>query len=155
MKETDIKDVLIGHNYDRIQLLQQSKDVQGNLAVVYFTSEVDAAKCFYDIRKHSKRNMNGEKIEVALKFTTEPSVKLSNLSDTVSKESLGKFFTRYDISKIELNSVSKTAIVTFGSPKHVQLAVEGLHQKVFEGNIVNVESYKYADTGNSIDMCFE
>jgi len=157
MTSEQVQETLGGHNYERVQMMHKSKDVTANLAIVYFSSEEEAAKCFYSFKSKPKRNDHGEKIEASLKFTAEPAVLMSNVPAAVDEAQVGALFERFSVERIEKvagggEGEASSFVVVFSAPRLAQLAVEGMNKKVVEGGIVSVQLHRSQDAGVEIQF---
>lgn len=143
-------DVMNGLPFERIQMMRKSKDVNANLAVVYFNSEADAVNALHQMKSKPKYNNEGDKVEVSMKFTTEPSVRVSNLPEDVTDDQILKLFERFFIERVE--SVGNDKIVVLASPRLVELAVESVNNRVIGGKTVSVVNNPYYDCGVELEF---
>ena len=154
ISKPELEELLGGFSYERLQMIQRNTDMQANLAVVYFNSEEDLARCFYDFRQNPRRNNKGNKVDVSMKFTTEPAIKISNVPDEVSEDEVRSTFGRFSVESLEkvgtMENGSNEYVAVLATPKMAKLAKEGMNKRIVGGNVITVEESKLTDSGWSV-----
>ena len=151
------------HNYF-INILKKIKNLKNSLLKINLNKfinnlfKINLTKSTNNLIKKNapKYNANDKKVEVSLKFTTEPAIAISNLPDDIANDdkSIRKLFNRFGIERIERrdnkidgDKISNNIILILSSPKYVSLAMESMNNHVINGYKLQVTNYPYYDSG--------
>jgi hypothetical protein len=77
----EVEKVFAEYEHDRIQFTYRSKDIPGDLAVVYFKTVSSALNCLKQIKN---LRVNGKRLSPSFRETTEPAILLSDV--TIKKD---------------------------------------------------------------------
>lgn len=117
----DVEKVFTEYEHDRIQFTYRSKDIPGDLAVVYFKTVSSALNC---LRQIKNLRVNGKRLSPSFRETAEPAILLSDVSIKKDEDIDGilKFFGSLSPVYHEVRGTSEVVVV-FRDNKDVETAL--------------------------------
>ena len=145
-------------NADRVQRTWRSKDMFGDLAFVYFSSEADA---FVAIRKFHETHLGPHKIKASYREMVEPAVKIRGLAKSMTPLTIQQTFSQFNIHRVSVVSDSEDnidsstlqAIIVVSDPKEARLLVETVNLRKFDGVQYSAEECNIEDTCMEFTFC--
>eukprot|EP01041_Mallomonas_annulata_P002521 gene2521-4903_t len=133
------------HKAERVERCYRGKDVPADLAVCYFSSEIDAMCAMNELRTTV---VDGVRLSVSYKEVSEPAVIVKNLPASATILTVQNLFKVLRPSNIEMLPTDtsngpyngmKSARVLLSGPKDVQIAINTYNSKIItnEGNQIS------------------
>jgi small subunit ribosomal protein S5 len=147
---------------DRVQRTWRSKDMYGDLAFAYFSSEADA---YAAIQKLRQANLGPQKIKASYREMSEPAVKISGLAEDVTAFKLQQIFSQFRIHRADILPVTdsstdedgvvlptREAVVVVSDYKEADRMREAINLRQFDNVQYSAKEFNIADT--SVDFVF-
>jgi small subunit ribosomal protein S5 len=143
---------------DRVQRTWRSKDMYGDLAFAYFSSEADA---YAAIQKLRQANLGPQKVKASYREMSEPAVKVSGLAADMTSFKLQQLFSQFRIHRADILPVTDSgddgessleAIVVVSDYKEATRLREAVNLRKFGDVQYSAEECNISDT--SVDFVF-
>lgn len=126
---------------ERVQWSHKSKDIMGDLAVVYFISEETA---FSALRRIKGMTLDGAKLTVNFRDAVGPAVRVTRLPADVDEAQLLDLFKDFDVLAVYQQGTE--AVVALKESRQVLLAAAATNRKVLGDTHIHVEPHELFDT---------
>lgn len=148
--KTNIEGLMSEYDYERIQFTYKSKDVLGDLAVVYFKTQDDALSCLKAIKN---KRIEGKRLSSSYRETAQPGILLTGL-DLSSKADAEEIMRKYaDIDPVHCVMKSRgELVIVFRDIKDAATANVMSLKNTFQGKTLNSQVTDLYDTGFKITM---
>lgn len=148
--KTEVENAISQFPFERIQFTYKTKDLLGDLAVVYFKTQADALSCLSAIKNV---RLNGKRLSSSFRETAEPGIVITGLDISFEGDADEVMRMFKDLDPVHYVVKSRTEmVIVFRNEKDASTASVLAHKLEFKGTPVNAEVTGLQDIGFKITM---
>lgn len=138
-------------NAERVQRTWRSKDMYGDLAFAYFTSEADA---YAAIQKLRQANLGPQKVKASYREMAEPAVKVQGLDNDMTSFQVQKMLSQFRIHRVDMvpSDSSQDAVVVVSDYKEANRLRDAINMRKFNDVQYSAIDFNISDT--SVEFVF-